>query len=186
MAITPSHCKQMNFFKKLFFRPTAQTTGHNPRFDEVREEEEAFTSIDRGTSLVPLDLIVGSVGRYHDFDTKFSPKSHRSDEQLRSLTTAMRQGRSIPPISLYQIKDGYYILDGHHRFTAAKNLGHDHIRACILELLPSKDTLENRLYLEKIAFRDRFKLTNVPELTEPGQYHYLNEQIQEHNQHLLK
>ena len=184
MAITPSHYEPMNLLKKLFSRPAVQTIRHNPRFDEVREDEEAFTSIDRGTSLVPLDLIVGSVGRYHDFDAKFSPKSYRSDERLRSLTTAMSKGRPIPPISLYQIKDSYYILDGHHRFTVAKNLGHDHIRACILELLPSKDTLENKLYLEKIGFRDRFKLPNVPELTEPGQYHYLNEQIEEHCEHL--
>ncbi|MEE4166750.1 MAG: Lrp/AsnC ligand binding domain-containing protein [Desulfocapsaceae bacterium] len=174
----------MNLFKKIFSRPKPQPPGHNPRFEEVREEEEAFTSIDRGTSLVPLDLIVGSVGRYHDFDARFSPKSYRSDERLRTLTTAMSQGHSIPPISLYQIKDNYYILDGHHRFTAAKNLGHDHIRACILELLPSKDTLENKLYIEKIGFRDRFKLTKVPELTEPGQYHYLNEQIMDHYQFL--
>lgn len=185
MAITPSKYNLMNFFKNVFSKPKAeQQKDHIAQFDKVREEEKAFTSIDRGTSLVPLDLIVGSVGRYHDFDAKFSPKSYRSDERLRTLTSAMRKGRPIPPISLYQIKDNYYILDGHHRFTAAKNLGHDHVRACILELLPSKDTLENKLYIEKIGFRDRFSLKNVPELTEPGQYRYLNEQIEEHHQFL--
>ncbi len=179
----------MNFFKKFFSQSNKNEKAKketNAHFEEVRVEEKAFTSIDRGTSLVPLDRIVGSVGRYHDFDAKFSPKSHRSDERLKTLMTALSQGRPIPPITLYQIKDSYYILDGHHRYTAAKNLGHDHIRACILELLPSKDTLENKLYIEKIGFRDRFSLGNVPELTEPGQYQHLSEQIKEHNEYLSK
>ena len=176
----------MKFFKNLF--KTHKHVSERPvaHFEKVREAEEAFTSIDRGTSLVPLDRIVGSVGRYHDFDEKFRPVSQRSNERLRSLTTAMSQGKKIPPISLYQIKDHYYILDGHHRFTAAKNLGHDHLSACILELLPSKDTLENKLYIEKIGFRDRFNLTSGPELTEPGQYRYLQEQIDEHFRYLSK
>lgn len=187
MAITSSKYNPLSLIKKAFSSSKAneaEQRQHNAHFEKVRNEEKAFTSIDRGTSLVPLERIVGSVGRYHDFDAKFSPRSYRSDERLRTLTTALSQGRPIPPISLYQIKDSYYILDGHHRFTAAKNLGHDHIRACILELLPSTDTLENKLYIEKIGFRDRFKLTNVPKLTEPGQYTYLQEQIQEHHQFL--
>jgi DNA-binding Lrp family transcriptional regulator len=187
MAITSSKYNPLNILKKAFSNSKVneqQQPQHSAHFEKVRKDEKAFTSIDRGTSLVPLEGIVGSVGRYHDFDAKFSPKSYRSDERLRTLTNAMRQGQKIPPISLYQIKDSYYILDGHHRFSAAKNLGHDSIRACILELLPSTDTLENKLYIEKIGFRDRFKLSNVPKLTEPGQYKHLNEQIQEHHQFL--
>jgi len=179
----------MNIFKTFFSKSRQKEQPRdniNAHFEEVRVEEKAFTSIDRGTSLVPLERIVGSVGRYHDFDAKFSPKSHRSDERLKTLMTALSQGRSFPPITLYQIKDSYYILDGHHRFTAAKNLGHDTIRACILELLPSKDTLENKLYIEKIGFRDRFSLRDVPELTEHGQYRHLSEQIQEHHQYLQR
>ncbi|PID41499.1 MAG: hypothetical protein CR981_03140, partial [Proteobacteria bacterium] len=137
------------FFKKQEEPSTNEPIAH---FEEVREKEKAFTSVKRGTRNVPLDQIVGSVGRYHDFDSKFIPKGYGSDERLRKLTTEMSRGKSFPPISLYQIKDNYYILDGHHRFAAAKKLGHDSIRAGILELLPSEDTLENRLYMEKIEF----------------------------------
>lgn len=157
----------MTIWKKLFNRAKEEPAKPIAHFEKVRESEEAFTSIERGTSQVPLDKIVGSVGRYHDFDAKFRPASYRSDERLRELSRAFSEGRKIPPISLYQIKDHYYILDGHHRFTAAKSLGHDTISACILELLPSKDTLENKLYLEKIGFRDRYRLTSGPKLTEP-------------------
>jgi hypothetical protein len=40
-------------------------------FKEVQEQEAAFDTRDRGTRVVPLDRIVGSVGRYHDFDERF-------------------------------------------------------------------------------------------------------------------
>jgi hypothetical protein len=96
----------------------------------------------------------------------------------------MREGRRIPPISLYQIKDSYYILDGHHRYAAARELGQEEIRACIIELLPSKDTIENKLYRERSEFRDRFGLPQPVELTEMGQFSVLAEQIEEHRQFL--
>lgn len=188
MATTFSKFNPLSALKKLFSKTEENNQEPAPiaHFEKVREKEKAFTSIKRGTSQVPLEKIVGSVGRYHDFDTRFSPRGYGSDERLRTIMEEMKKGRSFPPISLYQIKDNYYILDGHHRYTAAKNLGHDHIRACILELLPSEDTLENRLYIEKVEFRDRFGLNHTIELTEPGQYGHLTEQIEQHHAFLEK
>jgi len=180
MADTSSKSKLATFVNRLF-KPRTETGQKSKRqFENVRQDEKAFTSIDRGTSQVPLDKITGSVGRYHDFDAQFKPKSIGSSERLASITKAMKKGRALPPISLYQIKDDYYILDGHHRFTAAKNLGLTHIKACILELLPSKETLENRLYIERTEFRDRFDLTYPLELTELGQFHHIVHQIEAH------
>ncbi len=173
--------------KRLFAKPDDSRPGNSvAHFEKIREEEEAFTSIDRGISLVPLTSIVGSVGRYHDFDAQFKPRGYDSDERLKSITNEMRKGRTFPPISLYQIKDNYYILDGHHRFAAAKELGHDEISACILELLPSKDTLENRLYIERTEFRDRYELPQSISLTVFGQFKHLEEQIEEHRTYLAQ
>lgn len=155
-------------------------------FDERQETEEAYTSIKRGTQMVPIERIIGSVGRYHDFDSQFKPRGPESDERQDAIVKLMQAGRSLPPISLYQIKDDYFILDGHHRFTAARNLGHTHINACILELLPSKDTLENRLYIEKTEFRDRAGLSKTIDLTELGQFPLLDQQIKEHQEYLAK
>lgn len=186
MADTHSKSKLSSFVKRYFRAGTDSKVKSRRQFENVRQEEEAFTSIDRGISQVPLDKITGSVGRYHDFDAQFKPKSIGSNERLASITKEMKKGRSLPPISLYQIKDDFYILDGHHRFSAAKNLGHTHIKACILELLPSKETLENRLYIEKTEFRDRFDLTYTLELTELGQFDHIVQQIEEHQDWLEK
>jgi hypothetical protein len=155
-------------------------------FNTRQEEEEAYEAIERGTLMVPLEKIVGSVGRYHDFDNQFKTPSHTIDERLKGIIAAMKEGKNLPPISLYQIKDDYFILDGHHRFRAALELERSHIRSRIVELLPSKNTLENKLYIERIGFRDKAGLTDSIELTELGQIEHLEWQVEEHRRYLTK
>ena len=181
MGTTSSTSKLTGIWNRLFGRsdPEQRNEGASS-FEKVRTAEQAFESVDRGTLFVPINKIVGSVGRYHDFDAHFRPKGYDSDERLHDIIKKMREGKQMPPISLYQIKDSYYILDGHHRYAAARELGHQEIRSCILELLPSKDTIENRLYRERTEFRDRYHLSASIELTEIGQFPVLEEQIEEH------
>ncbi len=160
------------------------SNGQDADFNRVRENEKAYETVKRGVATVPLDKIKGSVGRYTDFDKQFRLQGAGTDERLQSLIQAMQEGRSLPPISLYQIKDKFYIVDGHHRVTAAKQLKQSHIQAKILELLPSGETVENRLYLEKIDFRDKVGIPKVVDFTEPGQSEYLLEQVRMHQQYL--
>jgi uncharacterized ParB-like nuclease family protein/DNA-binding Lrp family transcriptional regulator len=149
-------------------------------FRENQACEEAFDHIDRGVLNVPLDQIVGSVGRYHDFDSQFKLKGHVPPDRLISVKRAMRQGRVLPPVKLYKIKDEYYVLDGNHRIAAAKEYGHSEIRAKIVEFIPSSNTLENIIYREKREFMDQTGLTHPIELSEVGQYPHLLEQIEKH------
>jgi len=159
---------------------------HPNSFNSRQEREKAYESIERGTLLVPLERIVGSVGRYHDFDSRFRTHTRHIDERQQNIINALKKGKKLPPISLYQIKNDYYILDGHHRFRAAKELGHTEILSQILELLPSDNTLENKLYLEKISFRDKAGLTKCIELTELSQTKHLEWQIGEHRKALIQ
>ncbi len=183
MATTSSQRKSKNFFQRLFPGPKKERD-QLQSFGDRQESERAYDPVDRGISMVPLENIVGSVGRYRDFDSQFTPKTISKDERLQGIIAKMKAGKALPPISLYQIKDDYFILDGHHRVTAAKRLGHTHIRACILELLPTADTLENRLYKEQIEFRDRAGLPHAINLTELGQFPRLDWQIREHQSYL--
>ncbi len=149
-------------------------------FEENRLSQGAFETIERGVKTVALERIVGSVGRYHDFDRSFRPRQHLPGERLERVKALMRQGRKLPPVKLYQIKDEYYVLDGNHRIAASRQLGRRQIEARILEFIPSKNTLENILYREKTAFHDKTGLSNTIELTELGQYDLLAAQIEEH------
>ncbi len=185
MATTSLKSRLWDRLRRLFPSGDKQPPENgSANFEKVRTDEQAFESVDRGTLVVPINRIAGSVGRYHDFDAHFKPRGYDSDERLHDIMKKMREGRRIPPISLYQIKNSYYILDGHHRYAAARELGQDEIRACIIELLPSKDTVENKLYRERSEFRDRFGLTQSIALTEMGQFPVLAEQIEEHRQFL--
>ena len=181
MVSSFSKFKPLQALKNVFYNDDSNQEEENPHsFNIRREREEAYESIKRGTSMVPLGRIVGSVGRYHDFDNQFKTNSARVDERLESILKAMKAGKNMPPISLYQIKDDFFILDGHHRFQAAKKLGYTEINSCILELLPSKNTLENMLYREKTKFRDNAGLTHRIDLTELGQFGHLEKQINDH------
>lgn len=172
-----------NWWKK---RQDSNSSGNTTDFDTLRETEKAYETVKRGVATVPLDKIKGSVGRYTDFDNQFRLKGAGTEDRLASLTQAMQEGRSLPPVSLYQIKDSFYIVDGHHRVTAARNLKQDTIQAKILELLPSGETVENRLYLEKIDFRDKVGIPKVIDFTEPGQSEYLMEQVSMHQRALTE
>jgi uncharacterized ParB-like nuclease family protein len=150
--------------------------------DQVREQ--AFDSRERGIRTVSLEKIVGSVGRYQDFDHEFRMKQRVPSERLERVKAALREGVPLPPVKLYQIKDEYYVLDGNHRIAAAKELGHDDILATIVEFIPSSDSLENIRYRERAAFYDSTGLSADIELTEIGQYERLLEQISEHREAL--
>jgi hypothetical protein len=149
-------------------------------FRENQSMEAAFDARDRGRCQVPLDQIVGSVGRYKDFDNQFKPRQHVPPERLQIIKDLIRQGKPLPPVKLYQIKDQYFVLDGNHRIAAAKEFGWTSIDAHILEFIPSKNTLENILYREKAEFEDKTRLPETIKLTEIGKYPYLLKQITEH------
>lgn len=156
-------------------------------FKENQLAEEAYDAKDLGIKTVELSRIVGSVGRYLDFDSSFRIKSDIPSQRMERVKKAMLEGRSLPPVALYQIKDEYYIMDGNHRVAVSKALGRKTVNAHILEFLPSQKTLENVLYHEKKKFIEKTELESGKiNITEVGQYSYLLEQITEHQQSLEK
>jgi hypothetical protein len=149
-------------------------------FREAQVREAAYESRDRGMQTVPLKRIVGSVSRYKDFDTRFRLKEHLPQERLRFIRKAMQEGRPLVPVELYQVKDEYFVVDGNHRISVAKELGYRELEAHVVELLPSPETPENTLYREKRSFQEQTGLAEAIELTELGQYGVLFDQIRGH------
>jgi DNA-binding Lrp family transcriptional regulator len=183
----------ITFWKSKLARKRNNRTGagrQEPRangvksFRDQQQKEAAFDHRDRGIRSVLLDRIVGSVGRYKDFDGRFRFKPNVPSDRLEGIKKAMRAGRTLGPVKLFEIKDEFYVLDGNHRIAVAKELGHDEILAHIEEFIPSKNTLQNILYRERAEFADRTRLPAEINLTEVSQYGYLLEQISEHQQFL--
>jgi hypothetical protein len=78
---------------------------------------------------IPVAAIVGTVDATADFDACFRPASERVAARWRSIARAHHDGHSLPPIDVIELTDGYYVLDGRHRVSVARALGHDEIDA---------------------------------------------------------
>jgi hypothetical protein len=78
---------------------------------------------------IPLDAIVGTVDATTDFDAGFRPAADRVSSRWQSVARAYRDGRPLPPIDVIERPDGYYVLDGRHRVSVTRALGHAHIDA---------------------------------------------------------
>jgi hypothetical protein len=78
---------------------------------------------------IRLGAIVGTVDPTTDFDARFRPAANRVGSRWRSIARAHRGGRALPPIVVLERPDGYYVLDGRHRVSVARALGHETIDA---------------------------------------------------------
>lgn len=173
-----------NFFKKLFSPKQDETKDRISAFNEQEEAKEDVQVIEHGVKSIELEKIIGSVGKYSDFDSRFRRKKQVSDQRFTDIKQAMREGKSLPPVKLYQIRSDYYVFDGNHRVSAAKELGRSEIQAKIIELRSDTNTMENLLYIEKHNFYEKTKLEHNIDLTEVGKYIYLEKQIKKHKNHL--
>ena len=95
--------------------------------------------VDKGFKEVPVDKIVGSVGRSHNLRSDFFYKTGQAvTARFRRVGQAMAEGKSLPPLELYKVKEPeqpstYYVVDGHHRVAMARKLGQDYLDAHVVE-----------------------------------------------------
>ncbi len=82
-----------------------------------------------GSRTVPVGEIRGSAGRIGDFDRDFHPLQTHTQERWLGIAAARWRGKSLPPVSLVQVGDRYFVLDGHHRISVARALGEQYIEA---------------------------------------------------------
>ncbi|MGA8922434.1 MAG: ParB N-terminal domain-containing protein [Candidatus Dormiibacterota bacterium] len=90
-----------------------------------------------GVHEIPLERIVGSVApdaKTDDFDPAFLPVNRRLRQRWTRIYQAMVEGDELPPIDVYKVDDNYYVIDGHHRVSVARNLGRHTINARVVEI----------------------------------------------------
>lgn len=161
-------------------------------YDEVAKSVNARQQIERGTRMVPLEKIVGSVGRYRDFTRTFLPRSGVDVERWTRVYAAMNDLAGLPPVELFKIGDVYFVRDGNHRVSVALADGQTSIEAYVTEVqtdVPlTLDDFERDQWLikaEHAQFLDKTKLDELrPDhgirLTEPGRYKFICEHIEAH------
>jgi hypothetical protein len=100
---------------------------------DVEAELHPRDFFDQKVVSVPLERIVGSVGRYREFDRAFMPRLDSTAPRWRSVAGAYLDGVRLPPITLYRVGDIYFVVDGHHRVSVARELGRASVDAQVIE-----------------------------------------------------
>ena len=105
-------------------------------FDDVRRERAAKNRLQRGTRVVEVEEIVGSVGRWDEFDRSFLPARTSVGQRWKRIDRAFQRSEDLPPVELYEIGDSYFVVDGHHRVSVARFHGVPTVEATVAEFHP--------------------------------------------------
>jgi hypothetical protein len=103
-------------------------------FDDVRDKLPIRGQHYIGLEQVPVGSIVGSMGRYLDFDRAFLPKQKTTRERWMSIDIAHYGMVNLPPVELYKIGDIYFVKDGNHRVSVARQRGQMFVDAYVTEI----------------------------------------------------
>jgi len=114
----------------------ARVTGRSNQllsYDEVAEKLKLQIRTERGLQNIPLNAIVGSVGRYTEFTRTFLPRHADDQSRWAGVKTAIEDGLGLPPIEVYKVGEVYFVVDGNHRVSIARQEGFDSIEARVIE-----------------------------------------------------
>lgn len=161
------------------------------RFEEVKQRLRLRDERYIGLREIPIDKIVGSVGRYRDFTRTFLPRTNAVKSRWQRLDAMARGQEGFPPIEVYKVGDVYFVLDGNHRVSVARQLGMKTIEAYVTELrTPIKidehttpdDLIKKEGYVDFLAKTrlDALRPGSEVMLTEPDRYELILDHISVH------
>ena len=159
--------------------------------DEVMQYIPLRGKHDLGTRQIEVEKIIGTVNRYHDFDRIFLPIQTNTRSRWESINTAFAQDVILPPIDVYKVGEVYFVRDGHHRVSVARERGQVFMDAYVVEIdikgkIDVNTNIESLVLAhEYMEFLSTSKLGRaVPEtdfhFSIPGQYERLQQHISVH------
>lgn len=158
-------------------------------FDEVQRQLGGLQGVSGIRREIPIDAIIGSVGRFTDFTRDFLPRAQHDRERWANVKLAMESGAGLPPIEVYQVGETYFVVDGNHRVSIAKRRGDSLIMANVTVIntrvgLSPNDTPQDLIAKAEYAqFLEQTRLDEqIPEadfrVSEIGLYGFLLQQIE--------
>lgn len=167
-------------------------------FSDVKKLLKPKNEVYKGMQVIPINLIVGSEGRYQDFDNHFFPKSNFLKGRWERIDMAHYQDVNLPPITVYELGGLYFVRDGNHRVSVAKAKGIEFIDAEVVSLqseikLKAGSTKEEMIK-QVIEYEKRvfYAETNFGDITDywvldfssPGQYDVIYNHILIHKYYI--
>lgn len=194
---SPAYSRALQDFRRARTQAMLEEIGDRLRgqsqpllaFHQVADQLRTKGQADRGLKTIPVSHIVGSVGRYTDFSRTFLPRQASDRERWAGVRAAAQTMSQLPPIQVYQIGDAYFVLDGNHRVSIARQQGLEYLEAHVTEVRTrvalaagdSPDTLI--IKAEYAAFLEFTRLDVLRPgadliTTAPGQYVHLENLIE--------
>jgi len=182
-------------FKAFMNRVWASISGQPTTllsYDEIKEKLHIGGPIYRGVQTVLVDQIAGSLNRYHEFDRVFMPASDKLADRWQRVNRAFYEDVSLPPVVLYKVGQVYFVVDGHHRVSVAREQGQIYIEAEVREcstrvnitadIKPEDlEILENKVhFLERTSLDSLIPGANI-KLTIPDGFDRMLEHIAVHH-----
>ncbi len=186
-----SQARRRAFFQRVLGFVTRHPPSTLLSLEQVRSKLRIHGQHYRGLATIPIDRIVGSAGRYLEFNREFLPTQEFLRGRWRQVYELANGATGFPPIDVYKVGDVYFVRDGHHRVSVLKELGADEVEATVTELetaVPlSADVAEADLDLKEeyatfleVTALDLQRPGQEIEFTLPGQYCKLHEHIAVH------
>ncbi|MDQ7027702.1 MAG: hypothetical protein Q9P44_19335 [Anaerolineae bacterium] len=149
-------------------------------FEAVSKALQLRKRVYEGLQDIALDSIVGSVGRYDDFTRAFFPRHAQVEDRWRRVDTLVHLG-GVPPVELYRVSEVYFVRDGNHRVSVARQQAAPSIEAYVwsftsdVVIHPDDEIDDIILAIEKQHFFEQTQLDKTrPQseitLTEAGKY----------------
>lgn len=160
-------------------------------FDQVRQYMPMRSQHYAGLQQIETEKIIGSVSRYLDFDRAFLPRQTHTRSRWESIDRAYFQDIILPPIEVYRIGEAYFVKDGNHRVSVARERGQAYMDAYVTDFdspakLDEHTNLENLiLEHEYVVFLqatglDKYYPDESFKFSIPGQYEKMLQHISVH------
>ncbi len=164
-------------------------------FDEVRKRIPMRGQHYRGLQQIETDKVIGSESRFNDFDRAFLPRQTNTRNRWESIDRAYFEDVILPPIDVYKVGKVYFVKDGNHRVSVARERGQAYMDAYVVEIdIPGKldETVNIHSLIEMQEYNQFLETTHLEELfpeesfkfSVPGQYEKVLEHINVHRYYM--
>jgi hypothetical protein len=166
-------------------------------FHEVRKRMSSEGESYRGIQSVAIKQIVGSEDRFRDFDRAFLPRQAHTAGRWKNIDRAFLSDVRLPAVQLYQVGNVYFVKDGNHRVSVAREKGAEFIDAEVIEShirVPLYAAMQPEQLLLQVEYAEFLRKTNL-DRTRPmhdirpttlGRYDEIWEQIELHRELLAE
>jgi nucleotide-binding universal stress UspA family protein len=169
----------------------ARVTGRSNEllsYEDVASKLKLQGRSDRGMQSIPVDAIIGSVGRYTDFTRTFLPRRAQDQQRWANVKAMTLDLVGLEPVEVYKVSEVYFVLDGNHRVSIARQEGWKQIQAHVIEIqtdIPlTPDVRPEELivkaeyadFLEQTGFNKTQEIVDL-RITIPGGYQKLLDEI---------